>query len=674
MVRAPLIALMAAVLVGCGGEADETIPPVEPPGCEAPEVALPDGSCLRPGVPPGGCAEGFVHDGEYGCEPILPAEPCPEGSMALPGETECHPVMACGDGVWGDIPVDATTIYVDASYSGGSDGSAAAPYTSIAAALDAAADGALVAVAAGSYAEDVLVQKRVRLWGVCPERTIIAGAGVIVGALTLAAGASGAEAHGFAVTGDNTVAVAISGATDVQLTHLWVHDATGRGLTVQGSLGPTSAALQHTLIEHSHEYGVFVAGAEVSLDGLVVRDTLPRQSDLTLGRGINIQADDDTGIPTTATITASLVERSHELGVFVSGAEVSLDGLIVRDISPLQSDLTGGRGINIQDAPDTSFLSKASVTASLVERSHEFAVFVSGAEASLDGLVVRDTLPQQSDLTGGYGIAIQTDPNTNAPASATVTTSLVERSHELGVNVSGAEASLEALVIRDTLPQQGDLTGGRGLGIQVDVGTGAPSTATVTASLIERNHEIGVFVAGSEVSLEALVVRDTLPQQSDQHFGRGINIQNAPGISVPPVATVTASLVERSYDIGLVVAACDATLQDVAIRKTIAREFDGHFGDGLMFVSEGGPATAVVTNVLVDGSDRAGLSNFGAHVTLGASTLTCNAFDLTGESFLEQSFVFDDVGQNGCGCPEPSETCKAVSAGLEPPESVDDTM
>ena len=36
--------------------------------------------------------------------------------MALPGETECREIMTCGAGRWGDIPLDATTVYVDWSY------------------------------------------------------------------------------------------------------------------------------------------------------------------------------------------------------------------------------------------------------------------------------------------------------------------------------------------------------------------------------------------------------------------------------------------------------------------------------------------------------------------------------------------------------------------------------
>ncbi|RLB45859.1 MAG: hypothetical protein DRI90_27985, partial [Deltaproteobacteria bacterium] len=87
---------MAVVLVGCGGDSveppgppadDLCLPPsrlvnerclepgVQDDGCPAGTLGLADGSCQPAGVPSGGCADGFVHDGEVGCEPILPAEP-----------------------------------------------------------------------------------------------------------------------------------------------------------------------------------------------------------------------------------------------------------------------------------------------------------------------------------------------------------------------------------------------------------------------------------------------------------------------------------------------------------------------------------------------------------------------------------------------------------------------
>jgi len=90
--------------------------------------------------------------------------------MAAPGDDACHEIADCGAAPWGAIPVEPSTIYVDAAYAGGgSDGSAQRPFPTIAGGVAAAASGAIVAVAGGSYAESVILQKKVARWGPLPE-------------------------------------------------------------------------------------------------------------------------------------------------------------------------------------------------------------------------------------------------------------------------------------------------------------------------------------------------------------------------------------------------------------------------------------------------------------------------------------------------------------------------
>src|SRR5262245_59224136 len=104
---------LSTVLVGCGcGGPDE---PAAAAGCSPGEVScdhggcqpaglpcnmpcppgelpLDGGTCQKAGVPPSACAAGFMPDGNDGCEPILPVDPCFAGEMAVPGETACRPI------------------------------------------------------------------------------------------------------------------------------------------------------------------------------------------------------------------------------------------------------------------------------------------------------------------------------------------------------------------------------------------------------------------------------------------------------------------------------------------------------------------------------------------------------------------------------------------------------
>src|SRR4051812_10245317 len=96
--------------------------------CSDDSVPLLGGGCQKIGVPEGGCAEGFAHDGQGGCTAQLPVADCAKGTFAVPGETACHEVAPCGPAPYGDLPTSGTVLRVDGSYAGGSsDGSAAHP-------------------------------------------------------------------------------------------------------------------------------------------------------------------------------------------------------------------------------------------------------------------------------------------------------------------------------------------------------------------------------------------------------------------------------------------------------------------------------------------------------------------------------------------------------------------
>ncbi len=132
---------------GVGGQGGFTVPTYGPrwDGCQPGEADL-EGSCVPAGIPEEACGPHFEPDGDGSCEPVLPTEDCPEGELAIPGQTTCAPVAPCGSGTWAGIPTEASTQYVDQSYSGTSTGTASQPWTTIGAAVAAAAPNAIVAI------------------------------------------------------------------------------------------------------------------------------------------------------------------------------------------------------------------------------------------------------------------------------------------------------------------------------------------------------------------------------------------------------------------------------------------------------------------------------------------------------------------------------------------------
>ncbi len=587
-----------------GSCAPAGLPPDMP--CPPAEWQQEDGTCAAAGVPPDGCGEGFVHDGDRGCEPILPDEPCPSGQLAAVGESKCHEVAPCGSGTWGDIPIEQGTVYVDQGYAGGnSAGTESAPFTTIGEAVSAAKAGAIVAIAAGSYEEDVTITgKPLRLWGRCPAMVELSGTGKELAAAVIFAGANGSEVRDIAITG-KPIGLLLSGSTDVLLDRVWVHDTASRGINVEDALGPTSIVVTRSLVERSQQLGVFVAGSEATVQSCVIRDTLPDATGI--GWGIGVQPNSKTGAPSSLTLTTSLIEQSQEFGVFgvfVEGSEATVQSSVIRDTLP---DATGsGLGIGVQADPDTGAPSSLTLTTSLVEQSQQFGVAVTGSEATVQSSVIRDTLP---DVTGiGWGISVQANPNTGAPSRLTLTTSLVERSQDVGVVVEGSQATVQSSVIRDTLPDAvGDA---RGVQVQDDSDTGAPSSVLLRGLLVERSGVAGVFVVDSTASLEGCLLRDTAPSASDL------------------------------------------------------------FGDGIVVYSEGAPASASLVGTRIEDSARAAVSSFGGEVSITGSVFQCQVFDWAGNPFHEYDYGYHDQGGNICGCPDATESCRIDTATIEPPEPV----
>ncbi|WP_437670771.1 hypothetical protein [Sorangium sp. So ce131] len=553
------------------------LPPDMP--CPPGEAPLEGGGCQPAGVPPDACGQGFEPDGRGGCDPILPEGPCPPGLMAVPGDVACREVAPCGDGDYGTIPVDATTQFVNAAYAGDdSDGTRAKPWRHIQDGIDHARSGAIVAVAAGRYLEDVLVRgKPVRVWGRCPAMVEIAGAGAAIATLeVLDERASESGIHNLAVTGRRD-GISTSGAEHVLLDRVWIHDTTGRGLDIEAALGPTSVTTSASLIEETRELGVLVSGSEATVEATVVRGTRPSSAGAG-GTGIVIH-NGSTRNRGETTLRNALLEHNRGHGVAVYGSEVTVEATVVRDTQP-DADGRYGRGIQVASDDTTHERGALTLRTSLLEHNHEAGVLISGSDATIEATVVRDTEPR-SDGTLGIGVEVGQDSAAHERAKATLRASLLEHNHEAGVRVAGSDATIEATVVRDTQPDARG-AGGKGITLADDPETHDHATMTLRASLLEQNHEVGVLVMGSDATVEATVVRG--PQAaSDGTGGRGIDIVNDPGTKERATVTLRASLLEQNHGVGVLVMGSDATAEATVVRDTQPGGDEGH-GAGILLV------------------------------------------------------------------------------------------
>lgn len=541
-------------------------PGVSDDGC--PAGTLGDG-CAPAGIAPDGCGEPFVHDGDAGCEPILPALACEDDAdghptMAVPGDAACRPIGDCGSGTWGNIPVDANTVYVDGAYTvGDGDGSAAKPFDELDEAIAAADPSDLIAIAAGSYFVESFIGKPLTIQGVCASQVLLVQDpfGFTTGAIDLSAGAAGTVVRDVAI-GSSVVAVQVSAASDVLLERLYLRNNSGGLQLVNGG----SATMRDSLVEKNTQANVFVYGSSVVVERSVLRRAVPAGTE-PIGAGIWVQPD-DANTPSDATVRGSLIEEGVFFGAYTSGSTLLMEDTVVRNTQPNANGFAG-RGVTSNRSPDGALRASVTVRRSYFEGNTEVAAFAAGGDLVIEDTVIRDTKPavngvdpsSASVIAQPTGVAVD-----DAAATLVIRRSLIEGSVGMGVFVSGSSLTMEGALIRD-IGTDPFGEGGRGLYCRRDHSTLEPCIAEVTGSVIARSHDVGVYLAGSTAQLTGVLVQQIQADMGGR--GRGISIEPSFDLMDPSNLTLDASVVEDVIDLGLYARGSHASIRRSAIRRVV---------------------------------------------------------------------------------------------------------
>lgn len=565
--------VIALSVLGCRS-ADEAEPtPVDLArfdACAANQVPVLGGGCTTIGVPVDGCAEGFTHDGDGGCTPVLPETSCPAGQMAIPGETRCREVSPCGEGTFGAIPVEADTLFVDASVAASGDGSRASPFKTIDEALAKVRRGTrpIIAVAAGVYT-DAVIDVDVRLIGRCPTMVEIRGTDPVYPAVDVSADA---EVRGVAVTGPGSGIVEASGGK-LAVSDVWVHAMGKFGMGVQsvGATGEHPMTVQNALVEDVKEEGFFAFGGAAIVEKSIFRDSG--------GLGVRAELYAKSNTPAKLELRRSLVERAHEGAVVSLASKVDVFGTVVRDTLSRASDKRAGVGAYAAEYPKTKARGELNLTQSFITRSLRAGLYYDNSIGRIDRTVVRDGIGMEAD--GRYGDGGQFLFGANVQ----IVDSLFVANRNAGLAFAGANGTVERTIVRDTRPSQTDRLG---FGIAAWNASITPSDVTVRTSLVSKAHDSAISVGGSHMTIEASALLDTVGR-SDGLFGDGFTITTTLGPTVkkllmPASATVSGSLIARNARAGVFLDGAALELRDSAIE---CNRVDVHVTDEIATLDTG---------------------------------------------------------------------------------------
>ncbi len=369
-------------------------------------------------------------------------------------------------------------------------------------------------------------------------------------------------------------------------------------------------------------------GSTVAATGLLIDATLPQQVDNVGGRGAEVS--DGAQV----TLSEARLSANRDVGLAVSGAATRLtaSSLLIDGTQARATDQQFGLGMNVQGG------ARATVQGARLSANRTVGLVVTdaGSEVAANQLLVDGTLQRASDAMFGTGIQLRQG------ASLLLQDARLSANRQAGL-VAGDKGTVvvaNRLVVDGTLPQASDSEVGRGVGVQHG------ARATLRGVRVSANTDVGVTVAhaGSELAATRLLVDATLPQATDQKFGRGVSIQG--GAKVELLGTRLVANRETS----LYVYDASVRLVGVAVAATSGDGF-GDFGGTGVSVVGGGVGSILASRIAANRGVALEVVNSTVEVRGSAvlATLwgTSPKFALAGVPSTETTTLADGILLNG---------------------------
>jgi parallel beta-helix repeat protein len=467
---------------------------------------------------------------------------CGEGEIWDEQLGECLPEK-CGLDQYPTAPFeDKALIYVDAAYTGDSDGSAERPYKTIEAALANAGENTSILIAVGDYVElaTLIIDKDgLDLVGRCSylTKTRSAEGGIVLRVDD--ANSNLISGIAYYAEGESDWAlpmIKLSGTSDTEFLNNSVTDSTGKGLSASSC---DAILISNNVFRGNTEYCIYFSNSnEVNISGNDIRDTKPNEQD-DFGRGINIQYSEQISV------SDNIVEGNADASIFFAYTTGTISGNEVRD-TRLNGQGKAGRGISVQDS------GQVSISANIVEGNAEAGIYFSGASGTISGNEVCNNFKR--------GIVV------GDSEQISVSDNIMENNTEMGITFRNASGTISGNEVRDTRPD-GQGMFGRGISVEYS------EQISVSDNIVEGNTEMGIGCYNVTGAILRNEVRDTRPDGQGK-FGRGIEVQDSEQVSV------SDNIVEgNTYD-GIFFAYSSGTISGNEVRDT-KPDGQGEFGRGI---------------------------------------------------------------------------------------------
>jgi hypothetical protein len=584
------------------------------------------------------CAEGFVSEGAL-CVPRF--DPCEEGQLPTFGGG-CLPIGAtCGEGFASDGKGSCAPVLPETDCP---DGQTAIPGDSACRPVDECGTGTFgdipdeprtmhVDQAAAEGGDGTRIK---------PFRTIAEALDVTavpVSTIAIAAGTYTCNAlirRALVVRGRCASMVNLEGSADLPAmqTLQLLGDVTVQGVSITGPY-----------------IGVGVYQGNVTLDHVRVHDT-----------GFTAIEALSYGTRTKLAIRDSLLERGTQTALLIAGADVAVERSVLR-ATRMRSGKTGSGAI-VRERKDVdsgvTHPGALAITRSVVSKVRQNGILVSGATLDAEGLVVRGTRPDDAN-SGGPGVAAQTFEGHGSKIA--VRHSFLSDNVRTQLSVIGGEAIVEHTVAAHGVSEKNGRNGGGFF-------FGGGATYTLADSVAEKNRAFGVVAEEGVGTVARVLVRDIAT--SPDGIGLGIQVAFDEASFAIGHMSLDRVRIDRCPQVGFLVFGAEASASELAVFDT--EPLEGVFGDAIA-LNTAGPAEAPIVAKLslersvVRRAARAGITVFGAELTVRSSQLGCSPIDVAIESSYstlsshEPRLDADD--SSTCGC-ESSTTCHAQSAGLAP--------